>query len=95
MLEGDCWKFVSYIKGNLSSWSYEVSGLIMDSINLISLFHKVSFSWVRRSANKSTHVLAAFGLTCSSLSTWSSCLPMWLGESLRVDGCIPLGVAPA
>lgn len=84
MLEGDSLNVISYLKGDPLLCPCEVEGIILDCINICSSFKEFSFSWAKRSANMSMHVLAKFSLNCNDPSEWSSSSLIWLKDALRM-----------
>ncbi|KAM7486324.1 hypothetical protein LguiA_002333 [Lonicera macranthoides] len=58
---------------------------ILNSLDLIKSFSKVSFVHVLRSANEAANSLAAFAVRSESLCTWGSNVPSWLQTFVMRD----------
>lgn len=61
VLEGDCKNLFFYLSGDFLSWPLAIKGSLLDHKKLMPLFDDCSLSWVRRTAKKAVHVLAAMG----------------------------------
>lgn len=67
IIEGDAWNVIAPLKDKKSSssqWTIDV--ILQDILALCNLFDDVSFSFVKRGGNSSTHLLALWVAFCNN-----------------------------
>lgn len=94
VLEGDCWEVISALKNNIDSCPWTNKCINQDCKFLASRFGNISFSWIRRDANKPAHILASKASLSLSKEEWVEYPPNWLLEPILTDVCTSLGAAP-
>ena len=66
IIEGDAWNVITPLKDKKSSSQWTIDVILQNILALCNLFDDVSFSFVKREGNSSTHLLALRAAFCNT-----------------------------
>ena len=58
IIEGDAWNVIAPLKDKMSSSQWTIDVILHNILALCNLFDNVSFSFVKREGNSSTHLFS-------------------------------------
>ncbi|VVA33995.1 PREDICTED: reverse mRNAase [Prunus dulcis] len=86
ILETDCKVLIDGITGNHGNNSWAILPLIDEIHVVVSNFEEVTWSWVPRSANRTSHAATSIGNRAMELQSWVDRPPLSLVGVLTSDG---------